>query len=114
MVGLYGVPVADFVYYVALCIISIIVASKYTGRIKVGHAVSISLRALIAGLLGAVAALMVMNLLPDLGNGMVAGLVQLCVCGVVGLIVGFGLCIVFRIPEMNMVTRIIKRFLPKK
>ena len=45
---------------------------------------------------------------------MLAGLIQLCVCGVVGLIVGFGLCIVFRIPEMTMVTRIIKRFLPKK
>ena len=112
--GLYGVPVADFVYYVALCIISIVVASKYTGRIKIGHAASISVRTLIAGLLGAVSALMVQNLLPNLGDGMVAGLVSLCVCGVVGLIVGFGLCIVFRIPEMNMVTRIIKRFLPKK
>ena len=52
--------------------------------------------------------------LSSIGSGMLAGLIQLCVCGVVGLIVGFGLCIVFRIPEMTMVTRIIKRFLPKK
>lgn len=117
--GLYGVPLADLAYYGLLCIIGMLVLRKYVGSgIKYGHMLSLAVRACVASALGAGAAYMLLDVLSSalssIGSGMLAGLIQLCVCGVVGLIVGFGLCIVFRIPEMTMVTRIIKRFLPKK
>ncbi len=112
--GLYGVPIADLVYYGALFIIAIIIAGRYTGRIKIGRALGLSARALAAGLIGAAAALLLQSLLPPLGDGMLSGLVSLCVCGLVGLVVSFGLCVVFRIPEMSMITGIVKRFLPQR
>ena len=117
--GLYGVPLADLAYYGLLCIIGMLVLRKYVGSgIKYGHMLSLAVRACVASALGAGAAYMLLGVLSSalssIGSGMLAGLIQLCVCGVVGLIVGVGLCIVFRIPEMTMVTRIIKRFLPKK
>lgn len=114
-IGLYGVPVADFIYYGVLCVFSIVLAGRYVGgRIHIGHAAWLAARALVAGLAGALCALMVQNMLPNLGSGMLGGFVTLCICGVVGLVVSFGLCVLFRIPETKVITRLFSRFLPRK
>ena len=112
--GLYGVPLADLSYYGLLCIIGMLVLRKYVGGgIKYGHMLSLSVRACIASALGAGAAYLLLGVLSSalsgIGSGMLAGLIQLCICGVVGLAVTFGLCIAFRIPEMRTITRRFKR-----
>lgn len=114
VLGLYGVPLADLAYYGLLCITSILVLRKYIGGgIHYGHALSISVRACIASALGAGAAYFLLSVLSStlsgLGNSMLSGLVQLCVCGIAGLVITFGLCVVFRIPEVG---QLIKRFKP--
>lgn len=112
--GLYGVPLADLAYYGLLCIIGLVVLRKYVGSgVKYGHALSLTVRACIASVVGAGAAYALLMLLSSalagLGSGIITGLIQLCVCGIVGLVISFGLCALFRIPEMNMVLSRFKR-----
>jgi putative peptidoglycan lipid II flippase len=112
--GLYGVPIADLVYYGAICIISVIASLKHIGSVPLGKILWLALRTVVAGAIGAVVAIAVQSVLPSLGGGIVSGLVQLATCGIIGLVVSFALCVLFRIPEANLVTRIVKRFLPKR
>lgn len=112
--GLYGVPLADLAYYGLLCIIGMLVLRKYVGSgIKYGHMLFLAVRACIASALGAGAAYLLLGVLSSalsgMGSGMLAGLIQLCLCGMVGLVVTFGLCLAFRIPEMRTITRRFKR-----
>lgn len=41
------------------------------------------------------------------GEGMIGGFVRLIVAGGIGLLVAFGLCALFRIPEMQIVTNLV-------
>lgn len=112
--GLYGVPLADLAYYGLLCIIGMLVLRKYVGSgIKYGHMLFLAVRACIASALGAGAAYLLLGVLSSalsgMGSGMLAGLIQLCICGMVGLVVTFGICLAFRIPEMRTITRRFKR-----
>ena len=112
--GLYGVPIADLVYYGAICIISVIASLKHIGSVPLGKILWLALRTVVAGAIGAVVAIAVQSVLPSLGDGIVSGLVQLATCGIIGLVVSFALCVLFRIPEASLVTRVITRFLPKR
>ena len=38
---------------------------------------------------------------------MLAGFIRLVVCGSIGLVIAFGLCTLFRIPEMHFVTDLV-------
>ena len=51
---------------------------------------------------------MLQGLVPEM-SGMVAGMVQLCLCGFVGLLVTFVLCYAFRIPEVSALIKRLKR-----
>ena len=113
-VGLYGVPIADLVYYGLLCIIGLTVLRKYIGGgINYKHVFSISIRTCIASALGAGIASLLLNMLSgilaQMGANMLTGLIQLCVCGIIGLVVSFGLCLAFRIPEMKRLAQHFKR-----
>ncbi len=109
VMGLYGVPVADLVYYGLLCIIGLIALRKYIGSgIKCKHTAFLAVRACIASILGAGAAYLLLDILSSLlsgiGSNMLTGLIQLCVCGIVGLVVSLGFFIIFRIPEAKRIT----------
>ena len=56
----------------------------------------------------AVVALLLARALP-VGAGMLAGFIRLVVCGGVGLVIAFGLCMLFHIPEMHYVTDILNK-----
>ncbi len=109
VMGLYGVPVADLVYYGLLCIIGLIALRRYIGSgIEYKHTASLAVRACIASALGAAAAYLLLGILSSflsgMGSNMLTGLIQLCVCGIAGLVVSLGFFIIFRIPEAKRIT----------
>jgi len=47
------------------------------------------------------------------GEGMLGGFIRLVVAGGIGLLLAFGLCALFRIPEMRVVTNLISKVTSK-
>ena len=114
LMNLYGVPAADFVYYALLCLISLLVLRKYIGSgIAYKHVFSLAARTCLASVIGAGISYALLTVLDSAlaawGTSILAGLVQLCICGIVGLVITFGLCILFRIPEVSLITKRFKR-----
>ena len=101
-----GVPVADFVYYGACCIILLIILRKLIGSFDMPRILSTAVRVLVASFAALIVTNYVSMLLP-VGEGMVGGFVRLVVGGVLGLVVGYGLCFLLRVPEMKVVTDLI-------
>lgn len=109
VLGLAGVPIADLVYYGGCCAIMLIVLFRRIGSFNLVSILWMALRVLVATAFGVAVALGLSYLLPITESGMLAGLVRLALCGSVGLVVIFGLCALFRIPEMTVVTNVLKR-----
>ena len=111
-IGLLGVPIADLVYYGVCCIILLIVLRKFIGPFGAGPIASSVVRVLIATVIGAVIAGVLNGIIPGNG-GILWGLIHLIVCGVIGLVIIFALCLVMRVPEMNAVTSLIGKLVGK-
>ena len=107
--GLDAVPFADLVYYGGCCIILVIMLRAMIGPFGIPTILWRALRVLIATVIAAVVAYLLLLILP-VGEGMLAGFIRLVVCGGVGLVIAFGLCVLFRIPEMHYVTDILNKF----
>ncbi len=108
VMGLFGVPASDFVYYGICSIIMLWILFRRIGSFGVGSILWTSVRVVIASIIGSILVYGISIVLP-VGAGMLAGLIKLAVCGCLGLIVIYGLCWVFRVSEMSMVTGLIKR-----
>ena len=109
-VGLVGVPIADFVYYATCCIVLTVMLHRMLGSIGLGSVVWLAVRAIVATLVACAVAILISRLLPlPFGTSIVNGLVRLLVCGSIGLVVAYGLCAVFRIPEMHYVTDLVSK-----
>lgn len=108
VLGLAGVPVADLVYYGGCCVIMLAVLFRRIGSFGMGSILWMSVRVLTATAIGVGVTLVVSQLLPT-GSGMAAGFVQLVICGSIGLVVVFGLCALFRVPEMHVVTDLLRK-----
>lgn len=103
VLGLYGVPIADLVYYGVTSIVLTLLLRRYIGSFGIRLVLSSTLRILPASLIGAAAAYALSTVMPGLaGEGsMLDGFVKLVICGLVGLVVSFGLAFLFRVPEMD-------------
>lgn len=112
VLGLMGVPVADFAYYGICCIVLALILRKLTGPYGIKSILWLGVRTLAAGVVGTGIAILVGSLLPT-SSGMLGGMIQLCICGAIGLVVTFGLCALFRIPEMQLVTNILNKITRK-
>ncbi|MBQ3300846.1 MAG: murein biosynthesis integral membrane protein MurJ [Eggerthellaceae bacterium] len=110
--GLLGIPLADFVYYAVCSIVLALMLRKMIGAYDLGSVIWLAARTFVATLIAGAAALLLARALP-VGAGMLAGLIRLVVCGGVGLVIAFGLCTVFRIPEMHYVTDIVNKLKSK-
>lgn len=110
--GLLGVPAADLIYYGGCTLILVVMLLRMIGSFRLGSILWMAVRALIATGLAMAAAYAINGLLP-LGSGMLGGFLRLVVAGGAGLIIAFSLCALFRIPEMQLVTRILNRLLVK-
>ncbi len=110
VLGLAGVPISDLVYYGGCCVIMLAVLFRRIGSFGMGSILWMSARVLAATGLGVAVTLGVSSLLPS-GSGMALGLLHLVVCGSIGLVVIFGLCALFRVPEMHVVTNLLDKVL---
>ena len=104
--GLLGIPLADFVYYGGCAVVLALMLRKMVGAYDLPSVLWLAARTIVATLIAGAVALLLARALP-VGAGMLAGLIRLVVCGSVGLVVAFGLCTLFRIPEMKLVTDLI-------
>ena len=112
LIGLAGVPISDLVYYSVCCVILCLVLRRYIGSYDLGRALSSTARVLAATLIGSIAAAALNAVIPG-GSDMLSGIIHLAVCGVIGLAIIFGLCAVFKVPEMETVLRLARRFTGK-
>lgn len=103
-----GIPAADFIFYIANCIVLIIILTTKIGNIRILGIVWTNLRVLIASLIsGAVGMYFVKNF--DFGNiSMQNGIFQLCVYGTICLLIICILCWTFRVPLVVNSTKKIK------
>lgn len=106
--GLVGVPIADLVYYAACCIILVVMLRRMIGAFDVRYVLWLAVRTLAATAIATVAAYFISTVIP--GYGMLGGLLRLVVAGGIGLVVAFGLCYLFRIQEMSLVTGLVGKF----
>lgn len=109
--GLAGVPVADLTYYGLGSIVLAIMLQNIVGPYRIGSILSQALRVLLATFVGVAAVTLLQAALPFADPSMLTGLVTLLVCGLTGLVVIFGLCALLRVPQMDMVTRLLRRLL---
>ena len=99
-----GVPVADFIYYGACCVILLIILRKQIGSFDMPHILSTGVRVLLASFIALMASNLIGMMFPIYIEGMLGGFIRLVIGGTVGLLVAYGLCYLFRVPEMEIVT----------
>lgn len=104
--GLVGVPIADLVYYGACCVILLFMLRRMIGAFDLKYVLWVALRTLAASVVATVLAYFISVWLP-VGEGMLGGFIRLVVAGGIGLVVAFGLCALFHIPEMQVVTNLV-------
>ncbi len=110
IIGLTGVPIADLVYYGACCIILLFLLRRMIGSFNLKYVMWMALRVLAATAIATVLSYFISVWLP-VGTGMLGGFIRLVVAGGVGLVVAFGLCALFRVPEMRVVTNLLNKFI---
>mgnify|MGYP004456081127 CR=1 FL=1 len=112
VLGLVGVPIADLIYYGVCCVILCILLRKYIGAFKLVSIASSAVRVLAATVIGAIIVAFLNELIPG-GTGMASGLIHLCICGFAGLVIIFSGCALLKVPEMDIVRRMIHRITGK-
>lgn len=101
-----GVTISDFIYQAGCCIILIALLSKMIGSFSLKSILWLAVRVIAATLIGSVLAYFIAMFIP-LPAGMLGGFIRLVVAGGIGLAAIFGFCILFRIPEMSLVTGLV-------
>lgn len=109
LLGLAGVPVADLVYYGGCCIIMIVILRRRIGSFELGSILSMAVRVVVATAVGVGVSWGTSTVLPFGDSGMASGFAKLVVCGGLGLVITFGLCALFRVPEMHYVTDLLAK-----
>lgn len=112
VLGLAGVPIADLVYYGTCCIILCVLLKKQVGSLHLEKIASSAARVLVATIIGSAAVYVLYQIIPG-GANILSAVVDLVVCGLVGLTVIFGLCAIFRVPEMDVAKSLASRFTGK-
>ena len=104
VLGIYGVPVGDFVYYLVRGIASLVLLRHYVGAADMRGLVAMGVKTVLATLFGGVivwALLAVVPLTSTAGIG--AALLQIVIGGIVGLVTMFGATKVLRVEEFRVI-----------
>ena len=109
LLGLAGIPIADLVYYGGCCIVMLVVLYRRIGSFHLASILNTAVRVLAATAIGIAVTYGLSTVLPVTSEGMLTAFVTIIVCGCVGLVVIFGLCALFRVPEMETVKGLLKR-----
>jgi putative peptidoglycan lipid II flippase len=113
ILSLAGVPIADLIYYSGCMTIMLAVLYRYIGSFNVKRILWVTLRVVCASAIGLAVEIFLSQVIPW-QPGMLGGFIRLIVCGCIGLVVIFGFCRIFKIPEMSAVTSLLKRFMHRK
>lgn len=108
VLGLLGIPVADCVYFALQFFIMALILRKRVGGFGFMSTVWMGARTIVAtgiGMAVVEGVLLLIPLQPSIG----AALVEIVLCGTVGLIVTFTVCRLLRIPEMDFVVNILRK-----
>lgn len=108
MLGLAGIPAADFIYYSCCSIVLVILLQREIGSFGMKGIMGQAVKVVAATLIAMVAAGALELVIPS-DAGMLSGFVSILVCGTVGVVCAFGLCSVFKIPEMSVINELLKR-----
>ena len=105
---LYGIPLADLVYNFACCVILMAILRSHIGPYGLKRILWSALRVVVASVIAAVVAHFVATLIP-VASGMLGGFIRIVVAGSAGLLVAFGLCVLSRVPETDIVLKMLRR-----
>ena len=113
ILGLAGIPIADLVYYGGCCVIMLVVLYKRIGSFQIGSILNTAVRVLAATLIGVAVTYGLSQILPVSSTGILTAFVTIVICGCVGLVVIFGLCMLFRVPDMETIVKLVKNLVAK-
>ena len=105
---LIGVPAADFIYFAVASIALVLMLRSLIGAFDLPAIILTAGKTIAATLVAMVVAGFISRMLP-VPAGMIGGLVRLLVGGSLGLVVAFGLCYAFRVPEMSVVVGLVSK-----
>ena len=108
MLGLLGIPVADFVYYGLQFFIMALILRRRVGGFGFLRTLGMCARAFVATLFGMALAEAILTVVP-LQPSIPVALLEIAVCGSLGLILTFAVCKLLRIPEMDFVTGLLTK-----
>ena len=111
-VGLAGVPITDLFFYGVMCVVCSFIVRSKVGSYGNGPIASMFVKTLAASVIaGIVVYLISQGILAVLPLGGVAAIIEavlvVCVCGILGLVLAFGLCKIFRVPEFQLLSSIL-------
>lgn len=109
LLGILGIPLADVFYYAFGAVCAIVLLRKLVGAIEVKSILVVSGKTLVATLVGMAVAWVGLLLLPFDMN-MFTALLQIVVCGLLGLIVSLVVSKLLRIEEMSVLNSVLARF----
>lgn len=112
MLGLIGIPVADIVYYGLMFATMAFILHRRIGSFEMVPIIVLCLKVLASTAVGAAVVYGILQLIP-LQPSILTGLLEIIVCGSIGLAITFGLCKLLRVPELDWIGenfgRILKR-----
>lgn len=111
VLGLMGVPVADFIYFTVRAVASVVLLNHYVGKDPQNKTVQTTIRTVLATVVGCVPTALLLAFIPTISGigAMANAIIQLAICGIVGLAVVFGACRLFRVEEFSIVERFMRR-----
>jgi putative peptidoglycan lipid II flippase len=107
-IALNGVPIADFVYYTLTTVLLLYILYRLIGGFGLAGSLVTGLKAVAAAVVGAGVAALLLVFVP-LGDGKLAGLLELLLYGIPGLAIALACCWLLRIPEMSLVSKALQR-----
>ena len=112
--GLFGVPIADFLYYGLGCVVLLAVLAKREKVSVEWDMVKTNLwKGILATALGCAIAFAADSLLPQLGGGMIEGLLRLAVAGFLGLFVAYLVARKLHVSETELIGDKVQRIMGK-
>lgn len=106
MLGLIGVPAADFIYYGLMFLTMGLILRKRIGSYEMPSILLMCLKALIATIIAMLIIYGLLQIIP-LQPSILTGLAEIIILGSLGLIVIFVICKILRVPEMELVSGIL-------
>ena len=119
--GIYGVPIADFVYYTLRGVASILLLRHYAGKGDAAPVWRTALLMLLSTLVGMGLDWVLLNVghatlapLEGMLGHIALAVIELLVCATVGLAAIFGLAKVLKVDELKLLSRLANRFRRRK